>query len=54
MAVGSVILSFTLEATERFDLFMIIAAALTIVGALCFFATGRDRRSAPEAAPRLA
>ncbi|WP_159981324.1 MULTISPECIES: MFS transporter [unclassified Novosphingobium] len=40
-AVGSVLLSMTLGATERFDLFLVIAAALTIVGALCFFMIGR-------------
>lgn len=50
MAVGWVVLSFTLSATGRFDLFMILAAALTIVGALCFFATGR-RRHIDAAAP---
>lgn len=41
MAFGSIVLSMTLGATARFDAFLIIAAALTIVGALCFFMTGR-------------
>ncbi|MCT2399473.1 MFS transporter [Novosphingobium mangrovi (ex Huang et al. 2023)] len=40
-AFGSIVLSMTLGATARFDMFLIIAAALTIVGALCFFMTGR-------------
>ena len=40
-AFGSVVLSMTLGATTRFDLFLIIAAGLTVVGALCFFLTGR-------------
>lgn len=54
MAVGSVMLSFTLEATGRFDLFMTLSAAVTVVGALCFFATGRSQRAASNAAPKLA
>lgn len=45
-AVGSIVLSITLGATERFDLFLIMAAALTVVGALCFFMTGRPGRPA--------
>lgn len=40
-AVGSIGLSMTLGATQRFDLFLLAAAALTIVGALCFYMTGR-------------
>ncbi|KHK91622.1 MFS transporter [Novosphingobium malaysiense] len=43
-AFGSIVLSMTLGATARFDAFLIIAAALTIVGALCFFMTGRGGR----------
>ncbi|MFC0204898.1 MFS transporter [Novosphingobium soli] len=42
-AVGSVLLSATLGATQRFDLFLLIAAAITIAGALCFFLTGRGQ-----------
>jgi MFS family permease len=58
MAVGSVVLSVTLGATERFDIFLLAAAALTIVGALCFFMTGRGGSPSqpaldPEAAPSL-
>ena len=40
-AVGSLALSMTLGATARFDMFLVISAALTLVGALCFFMTGR-------------
>jgi MFS family permease len=47
-AVGSVLLSMTLGATDRFDMFLIIAAALTIVGALCFFMTGRGGKPQPS------
>ncbi|MDE8654145.1 MFS transporter [Novosphingobium album (ex Liu et al. 2023)] len=43
-AAGSIALSLTLGATERFDLFLLLAAALTIVGALCFYFTGRTGR----------
>ena len=50
MAVGSVVLSYTLHTTDRFDLFLILAAVLTIVGAACFFLTGRGGRGSPEAA----
>ncbi len=58
MAVGSVVLSLTLGATQRFDMFLLVAAALTIVGALCFYMTGRGGSPSqpaldPEAAPSL-
>lgn len=43
-AFGSIVLSMTLGATARFDLFLIVSAALTVVGALCFFMTGRGGR----------
>lgn len=46
---GAILLSMTLGATDRFDLFLILSAGLTIVGALCFFFTGRGPR--PEPAP---
>ncbi|WP_232493449.1 MFS transporter [Novosphingobium kaempferiae] len=39
--VGALVLSMTLGATERFDLFLLFCAAITVVGALCFFMTGR-------------
>lgn len=57
-AVGSIVLSVTLGATDRFGLFLLLAAALTIVGALCFYMTGRggspgqpvlDHETAPSA-----
>lgn len=57
-AVGSIALSMTLGATERFDLFLLLAAGLTIVGALCFFMTGRGGSPSqpalePETAPSV-
>ena len=54
MAVGSVALSFTLRVTESFNLFLILAAALTVVGAFCFIMTGRRPPPVLEAAPSLA
>lgn len=48
-AIGSVALSMTLGATGNFAVFLILAAALTIVGALCFWFTGRGKP--PEAEP---
>lgn len=55
-AVGSIVLSMTLGATERFDLFLLLAAALTVIGALCFYMTGRGGSPSqpvrsPETAP---
>lgn len=41
-ALGSVLLSLTLRSSENFDLFLIVSAAVTVVGALCFFMTGRS------------
>lgn len=57
-AVGSLALSATLASTESFDLFLLFCAAITIVGALCFFMTGRGGRppriqTSPEAAPSV-
>ena len=48
-AVGSVVLSETLAWTDRFDVFLTIAAALTVLGALAFFLTGWTRPAHPEA-----
>ncbi|GGB86799.1 MFS transporter [Novosphingobium endophyticum] len=48
-AVGAVVLSMTLSATERFDVFLVLAAAVTVIGALCFFFTGRGSR--PDISP---
>lgn len=39
-AVGSLTLSVMLDLTENFNLFLVTAAVLTIIGALCFFLTG--------------
>lgn len=51
-ALGSLLLSATLSSTGNFDLFLTISAAVTIVGALCFFMTGRYTTShETEAAP---
>jgi MFS family permease len=47
-ASGSVILSRTLAWTDSFDTFLVIAAALTLLGALAFFLTGRIRPAHPE------
>jgi MFS family permease len=48
-AVGSLVLSQTLAMTDRFDMFLTIAAALTLLGALAFFLTGWARPRHPEA-----
>lgn len=42
-AAGSLILSITLRMTDSFDTFLLISAALTLVGALAFYLTGRIR-----------
>lgn len=47
-AFGSIVLSLTLRDSDNFDLFLIISAAATIVGALCFFMV--RKAPAPEAA----
>lgn len=57
-AVGSLVLSVTLGRTESFDLFLLFCAAITIVGALCFFMTGRGghpprNEASPEPAPSI-
>jgi len=39
-AIGSIVLSAILHRTDSFDLFLIIGAALTIGGALCFYMIG--------------
>lgn len=48
MAFGSVVLSMTLAATGRFDMFLVVAALVTIIGAVCFFLTGRGGRPSPS------
>ncbi|PEQ13366.1 MFS transporter [Novosphingobium sp. PC22D] len=47
MAAGSIVLSLTLGMTDRFTPFLLLAAALTIVGAACFYMTDRERRPRP-------
>jgi len=47
-AVGSIALSLTLASTRHFDLFLWLAAALTLVGAACFWFTGDSNPPAPE------
>ncbi|MFC6622081.1 MFS transporter [Novosphingobium panipatense] len=51
-AVGAVLLSSTLRSTGRFDVFLLFSAGITIVGALCFFLTGRGGKQ-PEVAQPL-
>ena len=48
MAVGSVVLSYTLHVTDRFDSVLAMAAGLTIVGALAIYWTGRVKGAAPH------
>ena len=51
-AVGSLTLSVMLDLTENFNLFLVTAAVLTVIGALCFFLTGLGsptRSEAPKA-----
>ena len=48
-ATGSVALSQTLAMTDRFDVFLTIAAVMTLLGALAFFLTGWAKPAHPEA-----
>ena len=51
-AVGSLILSLTLRITHGFDAFLLISGIFTVLGASCFYLTGRYRdlsRSLPTA-----
>ncbi len=48
-ALGSVVLSLILKWTDRFDIFLAIAAVLTLLGAISFYLTGRTRAAHPEA-----
>ncbi|MCB2049296.1 MAG: MFS transporter [Novosphingobium sp.] len=48
-ATGSVVLSRTLAWTDSFDTFLVIAAVLTVLGALAFYLTGWTRTAHPEA-----
>jgi MFS family permease len=40
-ALGSLLLSATLQTTGTFDVFLVVSATVTIAGALCFYLTGR-------------
>jgi len=51
MAIGNVILSVSLDATDSFDLYLMIAAAGSFVGSAIFLLLGL-RRFRPDAAPR--
>jgi hypothetical protein len=42
-AIGALFLSYTLYVTDSYAPFLILSAATTIIGALCFFATGAGR-----------
>jgi len=54
-ALGSLLLSATLVSTGNFNLFLTISAAVTILGALCFYLTGRyGSTHEPEAVPAAA
>jgi len=52
-AIGSAMLGAVLQRTDSFDPFLILCAASTLVGAACFFLTGRFDRTedAPHPAP---
>jgi MFS family permease len=49
-ALGSGLLSYTLRDGGNFNAFLLIAAASTLGGALCFYLTGRFHRRMPDAA----
>lgn len=49
-ALGSGVLSGTLAATGTFDLFLAFCALATVIGAICFFLTGRYGREASTVA----
>ncbi|CAN7654151.1 MFS transporter [Phenylobacterium sp. LjRoot219] len=42
-AIGALVLSYTLHATDSYAPFLFLSAAATVVGAVCFFLTGRGR-----------
>jgi MFS family permease len=42
-AIGAAILSYTLHMTDSYGPFLLISAAATLIGALCFFLTGYSR-----------
>jgi MFS family permease len=50
-AVGALILSMTLAATDSYRPFLYMAAAASVLGAVCFFVAGPGRRRAGPAEP---
>lgn len=48
-ALGSFLLSFTLYLTDRYDVFLLVAAVMTAAGALSFFLTGYHDKAAGTA-----
>lgn len=51
-AVGSLVLSYTLHRTDSFNTFLVLAAIVTVFGAICFYLTGRYGKTEPAfAAP---
>ena len=49
-ALGSILLSVTLRDDGTFNTFLMVSAAVTLGGALCFYLTGRYHTAMPEAA----
>lgn len=50
-AIGALILSYTLRQADSYGPFLILSAATTIIGALCFFLTGYARTQGVAAQP---
>lgn len=48
-ALGSILLSLTLRNGGTFNAFLLVSAAATLGGALCFYLTGRHNQDEPEA-----
>jgi sugar phosphate permease len=53
-AVGALILSMTLAATNSYGPFLYMAAAASVLGAICFFVVGPGRRPAAPTEPSSA
>lgn len=52
-AIGSLVLSVILARTGTYDLFLVIAAVLTMVGSIAFYLNGSSRRGSEDAAASL-
>lgn len=50
-AIGALVLSYTLHATDSYAPFLFLSAAATVVGAVCFFLTGRGQPRPLRAEP---